>query len=313
MSNGTFTISFDTELIWGRIHLDNYDEFIQRAEKVHIILPKLLKILDTYKVPVTWAVVGHILLESCPPDGHKHPEIIRPHYKNQKADWFANDPGTNEKRDPAWYGKTLLTKIQKYPYHDIGCHTFSHFYWGEKGCSKSAAESDVKLWSKVAKQNKIHASSFVFPKNSIRYLDLLSKYGFTTYRDTDDVWYKKLPSITQTFAQIIDLFLPPLSSTTTPYKNRKLIAIPGSFYFPSGRGIRRYIPKHVRAQKAIAGIDKAIMTGTLFHVWTHPIDFSEDTEKLLHDFEHIVAYAAHKRDEGVLNIAHMKTVSETLL
>lgn len=310
MNKGILTISFDTELIWGRVHLSNYDQFISRAEKVHKTIPRLLTMLDTYQIPVTWAVVGHIFLDRC--NSH-HSDIKRPDYKNMNRDWFAEDPGSDEKKAPAWYGKSILKKIQKYGYHDIGSHTFSHFYWGEEGCTKECAESDLKAWVALASKANIDAKSFVFPKNSVNHLSLLPKYGFKIYRGPDKNWYDSTPSYIHTLLQAVDLFLPIAPKTNTLRKIDKLFVTTGSLYFPSGRGIRSKIPIGVRSTKAKRGIDSAINNREIFHLWTHPIDFSEDTEKLLHDFEDILKYAAEKREAGKIEIKTMKELTKKVI
>lgn len=306
MKKGTLCISIDTELIWGRTHLKNIDEFTQRAKKDWKTIPAILKLLKKYQAPTTWALTGHMFLDHC--DGI-HKEIIRPNYSWSESDWFKFDPGTNQSKNPEWYGKGLFQLIKQQKMHEIGCHTYSHFVWGDPNFSAVSAETDIAAWTLLAKKNGVKSYSFVFPRNSVGYLPILSKYGFTTYRGVDQTWYKNSPKVLQHFFQILDFLLPLSPETVTPQKTGKVINIPGSYYFPSARGIRKYIPKGMRAWKAKKGIDKAISKGEIFHLWTHPVDFSDQTPKLMSDFEEILNYASKKVNEGKLEIKTMKDIS----
>ncbi len=306
MKKGTLCISLDTELIWGRVHLHNIDSFKSRARKDWKTIPEILTLLKKYSAPATWAVTGHMMLKSC--DGC-HLDLVRPRYKNQEFDWFKYDPGTDEKQNPDWYGKSLFLKIKSTPKQEIASHTYSHFFWGQEGCTHESAESDMNAWIRVAKSYGITATSFVFPKNSVGHLSLLKKNGFTTYRGPDINWFSTAPNIFKHILQILDFLLPVSPSSVKVSKNAGLINIPGSYYFPSARGIRKYIPKGLRAYKAKRGIDSAIKKGEIFHLWSHPIDFADQTSKLMYDFEEILAYANKKVVEGKLEIKSMKEIS----
>src|SRR5581483_5783091 len=180
MIKGTFCLSFDVELLWGR-HDINYKDFIARVEKERYIIDSLLAILNKYHVSATWAFVGHVMLEECQKhNGQKHPEIIRGNFPWVNKDWFDLDPCSTLKRYPTWYGKDILEKVKKVKSHDIGSHSFSHVQFGNPGCSTKCAESEVKKCVEIAKRNNIQLRSFVFPYNSVGHLDILKKYGFAT-------------------------------------------------------------------------------------------------------------------------------------
>ena len=56
---GTFCISIDTELLWGRKDL-NYKHFIPKIKKERKIIKRLLALLNKYQIPATWAIVGRL-------------------------------------------------------------------------------------------------------------------------------------------------------------------------------------------------------------------------------------------------------------
>lgn len=199
-----------------------------------------------------------------------------------------------EEGDSLWSGKDLISWIKKQKNQEIASHSYSH-------------EDFTKITKEKANQEfkKPKALSFVFPRNHIAYLDLLKKNGFLAYRGADE---------TNTSTHIVQLIkllfkVPPKTNIPT-YKNG-LLNIPGSMYFVSNRGPRKYIPYGIRLRRAKSGIDKAITKKEIFHLWFHPVDFADGTKSLMMEFEKILEYASKKRQEGSLNIKNMyQTVKE---
>lgn len=79
-SPAQFVISIDTELAWG----SNYDEKILKSrqeafKKTRAAIDQILSLFEKYQISVTWAIVGHLMLENCSKEnGIKHPDIVRP-------------------------------------------------------------------------------------------------------------------------------------------------------------------------------------------------------------------------------------------
>jgi peptidoglycan/xylan/chitin deacetylase (PgdA/CDA1 family) len=299
MTIGTFCISFDTEILWGRHDLP-FDSFVHKSDKERVIISSLLKLLSKYNISATWAVVGHLFLDQC--DGN-HSEIVRPTYKHI-TDWFAADPGTNIKQNPHWYGKDIVNMINKSKNQEIACHTFSHVIFGDPGCTKECAISEIKACLNLASKEKIKLKSFVFPRNKIGHLDLLKENNFVSYRGQDGKVSK--------YNQALDLL--PFSKVQTfkPYCQNGLVNIPGSFYFPSARGAKRYIPTKIRFLKAKQGIDQAIARNEVFHLWTHPVDFADNMVSLLYEFEEILKYADQKIKQGQLKSKTMEQIANDI-
>lgn len=307
MKKGIFCISFDTELLWGRHDL-GYESFIKRAKSERAIIHRLLALLEKYTIPATWAIVGHLFLERCAStNGIKHPEIVRPSYPWVKNDWFESDPAGNIVQNPEWYGKDIVKDIMKTGLHEIGSHSFSHVVLGHKGCDRKCAESEIATCKKLAINMGIKLVSFVFPRNSIGHLEILRKNGFIAFRGQDAVRFK-LPGLLKPLGLVLELFIPLPPPTSKPINQKGLINIQGSMYFVSARGIRKYIPGTIRSGKAIKGIDSAINKREVFHLWTHPGDFTDQRPVLFDELESILKYASQKRSAGYLEI---KTMGET--
>ena len=295
MGRGIFCISIDLELLWG-VHDVDYRKHAASVSKVRVIVKRLLTLFEKYDVGATWAAVGHLYLSSCKPvHGVKHPEIVRPKYSWFTDDWFAPDPATNIKHDPLWYGEDIIDLIRKHKKQELASHSFSHIIFGDTGCSRRAAESDIKMAVKLAAKKRVKLSSFVFPRNSEGYHEVLTKQGFKAFRGDDPYWYKGTGGMYKPL-MLVDMLLlrtPPCSRPTR--HSSGLLNIPGSMLFVSRDGFRKRIPMACRTQRAKKGIDRANNTGTVFHLWFHPMNFSSDTEEMFKGLEEVLAYAKKQK------------------
>lgn len=307
MSQAYFCLSIDLELLWGRHDL-NYQPFIHPSARERPIIVELLKLFKQFEIPATWASVGHLFLANCNPhQGIKHPEITLP---NNSFSWFSNDPSTSLNRDPLWYGKDIIRILRDSPGQEIGCHSFSHPDFTDSKMTREWAESELIACLKLAQENKIELKSFVYPRNRIRFTELLFKYGFSAYRGSDPQ-EPKIPSFLLNIWQLIDLLLC-IPHTTHALPEKQILNLPASMYFPSQRGLKKYIPAGLRLKKAIRSIDQAIEKGEIFHMWFHPIDIMSDSDNLLKELKSILEYASNKAASGQLRIRNMSQIAEEM-
>lgn len=187
-------ISADFELAWAARYDKSLAQPIVRAlklaERERRNIPFILDICERFSIPVTWATVGHLFLETCKPiNGRKHAEIPPvKHYKGSfwdfnGNDWFEYDPCTNDKCDPLWYAPDLIKLIlQSKAEHEIGCHTFSHIDCRDGVCPPELIRAELQLCKKLASGYGLTLASFVHPGHTIGNLDILEQEGFTNYR-----------------------------------------------------------------------------------------------------------------------------------
>jgi hypothetical protein len=71
--------------------------------------------------------------------------------------------------------------------HDIGVHGYSHKSFPK--LSYEQAENELELSASLLKDFGIFPKSFIYPRNEIAYLDLLSKFGYQCYRDRGDAFH----------------------------------------------------------------------------------------------------------------------------
>jgi peptidoglycan/xylan/chitin deacetylase (PgdA/CDA1 family) len=313
-TTGVFTLSLDFELIWGTIDRRGIDGFrhsceVERAE----VIDRLLELLAEFEVPATWAIVGHLCLAGCSPvGGCKHPEIVRPKHSWVTGDWFDHDPGGNEGTAPLFFGRSLIQKIRGCSVtQEIGSHSFSHVIFGDPGCSRSTAESELRESVRAARDLGIELRSFVFPRNSVGHLDIFPDYGFTCFR-AEPASIKR-PATSQ-LARLIRL-IETLTASRPAVGLPELTAsgmwnIPASMIYVPMHGMRRFLPMSLRVRRAVRGLERAAEESKIFHLWFHPTNLADGIEYMFRGLRQILQHAANLRAEGRLVFRSMGQIAD---
>ncbi len=310
----TFALTFDTELIWGSIDRGTPAQFERRYPDVRGAIAGIVRLLQTYEVSATWAVVGHLFLERCQRDesGTAHPSLISPAPDAAAARWCQADPGTSRGRDPLFYGNDILDLLAAgRTVQEIGCHSFFHVPYDDPAMTTDVVRSDLAECKRAAAARGIKLTSFVFPRNEEAHHEALRAEGFTAFRGADPTWHAAIGSTAGRLAHLVDQAMaipPPVSvpKQTLP----GLWNIPGSMLLLHTSGVRRAVPLGARVAKARAGLRKAERDGGVFHLWTHPFNIASDSAFMLEALERILREAALMRDRGVLDIEPMRTIAE---
>ena len=314
---GVLVISIDLELAWGVFDLPDMAGFLPAIRQTREIVGELLSLFRRQRVSATWAIVGHLFLDRCQrQDGAIHPEITRPHHPWFPHDWFRDDPGADRAAAPLWYGDDLVSAIQQAtPPQENASHSFCHMLYGDPGCSREAATSDLREACRVARVHGIAPVSFVFPRDLPGHLDVLAAHGFLCYRGRPSWWFRRLRGrrLVQAGHLLDDLLGLPPATVRPRLEDCGLVNIPGSMLFRHARGIRRIIPASSRVRKARAGIRRAVEGGEVFHLHFHPWNFGWNRGPLMVAFSRIVEAAAAERDAGRLEILSMGEVARRVL
>jgi peptidoglycan/xylan/chitin deacetylase (PgdA/CDA1 family) len=319
---GVFTISLDFELMWGSFDSPKLRRFVSHFGRggsdgfaeTRAIVERLLALFSRYDVRVTWATVGHLFLESCEARaGVKHPEMPRPRHSWFGRDWYEFDPCKSQREEPLWYGRDMVLKIlAAEPRHDVGSHSFSHVIFGDAGCTREVAEAEVRRCVELAGEFGLKLESFVFPRNRHGYLDVLREHGFSVTRGESPFWFAKFRSRTLRRAgHVLDDLLAFTPDCGLPsWSPSGLWVAPVSMFLQSMDGARRLIPAGSRVRKALKGIERAVRERTLFHLSFHPTEnLCFRTDEMFRALEEIVAHAARRRDEGVLEVMTMADIA----
>ena len=307
LNQGVFTLSIDFELIWGTLDLFGPERFRAACTlEREVIVDRLLDLLAEFEITATWCVVGHLFLDRC--EG-RHQEIVRPSHSWLHGDWFEHDPGSDLERDPIFYGRDLVEKILacRVP-QEVGSHSFSHVIFGDPGCSRATAESELTACVGLARERGLQLRSFVFPRNLVGHLEVLRAYGFDCYRGPEPHWYERwnLPGTVKRLAHLWDVMVAAQPPVVLPeYSSAGLWNIPGSMiYFPM-HGMRRYIPLGQRITRARKGLEAAAQQNRIFHLWFHPTNLADETESMFAGLRAIFARVSELRSAGRLQVRSM--------
>ncbi|MCD4828957.1 MAG: polysaccharide deacetylase family protein [Candidatus Cloacimonetes bacterium] len=286
-ARGALLFSADFELAWAYRYSKTCNDPLGMAQRTRDNFPALLKLFETYDIPVTWATVGHLFLRSCNRVDHDWMRRI-PHFDDHwrftSGDWFDHDPGTDWKRDPHWYAPDLLEAIFASPVdHEIGCHSFSHMDFSDRNCPPEVADDEIKACVETAREWGIELKSMVFPGGTYGNVEILKKHGFTNYR-------RKSQCVLH-----------------YPYIDEMGLVVSPS----KGLGDNEFGWSHDYMIKNLCShIDKAIKTRTCVHFWFHP---DIDSWFLATIMPSLLRYAASRRESGDLWIATMADCADYML
>jgi len=284
---GGMIISADFELGWAWRYSKTNPHPDKMAALARKNFPKIIQILDEYDIPITFATVGHLFLESCKKGDHDWMERIPyfdDHWQYTKGDWYDCDPYTNWENAKNWYAPDLVKMIQGAKAgHELATHTFTHIDFSNKNCPSKVAEDEMKACIDVMKPYGVRPESIVFPGGTYGNIKTLKKMNFKIYRKNTSV------DLAYPYYDDFGLIVTPTSTGFMKQHNWS-----ASYY------IKRY-KKH---------INKAIKTGTIAHFWFHP---SVDEWTLNNVMPEVLQYAAEKREKGDLWIGTMKQIADHIL
>jgi peptidoglycan/xylan/chitin deacetylase (PgdA/CDA1 family) len=173
---GTLTLSIEVELGWGFHDMDGGDQYFSpRRERETEYLDRLLALCDELQIPITFDVVGHLLLSDC----------NRSHGDGYPDGWFDADPGTNRDEDPLFYAPDLVEMIEEADVdHEICTHTFSHVLCDE--VSDDVLRQELQHAEELHKRAGVgKPRSFVPPRHRPVSNGLLREHGIETIRVAD--------------------------------------------------------------------------------------------------------------------------------
>ncbi len=251
----------------------------------------LLKLFQKYKIPATWAIVGHLFLDHCEKkDGVPHKDMPR-----FKEDWYFSDPCTDIEKDPLYYGRDIVEDILASSVkHEIGYHSFSHVVFSK--CSREVAKAEIKEGIKLAKNFGITLKSFIFPKNKIGHIDLLKKYGFEIYRGENLGRYALSQNmLIRKFNGTIDKIIAPPAE---PKWKDGIWEIPSSMFFCDPQ------IKFSLLLRAKIGLRRAMRSKKVFHIFLHPHNLLMHSS-LKDDLDKFLGIVARKRDEDKIQVMTM--------
>jgi len=291
---GLFVISLDTELAWGSFDTGEFSQHETAYQNTRSVIQDLCSLFDAYNMPTTWALVMH-LLEDC--DGHS--QCPRPQF--EWVNWYDELPCITGVDQNIWHTPDILRMIESTKVeHEIGLHGYTHMILGDPGCTPEAAQYEINKAIQIANRWDIDPQTYIFPRNNIGHLDILSKSGLSYYRGVDSYWYEKFSySVVQKPMRFIDETFKRAPPVVSPRRKEDgLVELPGSQILRPYNGPWKYSPKNSQLSRAKKGLSKAARTGNIFHLWFHPFNLSLNKSNHLNLVNDILAHASQLRRDG---------------
>lgn len=286
--NGVFVISLDFELLWGVWDVTTKKKYGANIWGVKEVIPGLLELFARYDVKVTFATVGFLFAKN-------KLELLsflpakKPAYSNNEYNVYStelNSVGNNENDDPYHFGYSLLEQIKQSP-HEIGTHTFSHYFCLEEGQSPGDFDADIKAAKKIAEANGITLTSLVFPRNQVnsRYFSVLRDNGINVYRDNQPSWIYKPRKLAAEnlfirICRFLDAVLPISGYNTYPISKENTLPVNIS----ASRFLKPYNKKltwleKLKLNRILNEMTWAAKKKHLYHLWWHPHNFGMNIDE----------------------------------
>jgi len=277
-SPAAVSISADFEMAWGWRSRPG-PECASKAANERRNVPSLLRALEEYRIPITWATVGHLFLESCTRGncGLAHADMPRPP-RNERwdGDWYRHDPCANVNEAPAWYAPDLIATILSSSVgHELASHSFSHIDFSVTTSTPELVRMEISACIKAMDPFGIRPRSLVFCHNRMgyQYSDLLYEMGIIVVRHRDSRSRLAYPERTA-------------SGLYKLYESMNL----------------RLATYYNYVDKAKIFIDEAIRRGDAYHMWFHPSDEPNVFEEA---FIPILDHIDSQRGKGLVWVSTM--------
>jgi len=306
----TFVFSVVVEALWGVFFVRRHREDREAARGAREAVPAILRLLDERRLPATFAFVGHLLLDRCPPRGAglPHPEIPRARPPWWTDDWFAFDPCSSEAEAPDWYGRSLVDAVAASPGgHEVASHGFSHAVFEEAHMPADAARAELDASRAAGRAAGHDLRSFVYPQNVVGHRALLAPAGFACYRapDGDEPQRAGPPGGARRAVRLARHLAASEPPVGRPRRVDGLVEIPSSMPIVGAEGIRVLISRRARVARARRGLEAARREGAVFHLWTHPHAFAGRGAGVLDSLAETLDGVASLRDRGEVEVRTM--------
>jgi hypothetical protein len=311
---GLFVVSIDVELAWGQVHHGAGTRPNTLFDQERQSVAALLELMERHEISATWAVVGHLFLDECKPvDGWQHPEVKRADYPWFSGDWFGEDPGTSMEEDPRWYGRDLIEAIESCPVpQEIGSHSFSHQIIGDVACDADVFRSELSASRRAADALGVDLQSFVYPRNSIAYGEVLTEQGFAAYRGKTPPRFPGRSALVRRALALADSISPMRATAVRPSLHEGLCNVPQTYLFDPDSGLAVLLGRRLWPKLISRRVDQAARHGSLFHLWFHSHDIAKAPERALSSLDQVFRVVNRERRAGRLVNMTMGQVAEAM-
>lgn len=322
MSNGKFVISLDFETHWGFFDNRTIEDSRSQLLNITVVIDKLLDISKQHNVGITFATVG-MLFAKDKNDIKKYIPKQKPNYFNNALNAYDLLEGITANDEKIYFAQDLVTKIKNDPLHEVGTHTFCHYYCHEKGQNLNDFKADIDSAITIAKSLDIQTKSIVFPRNQVQndYLKICEDSGIETYRG--NCWFNFnndsrkliLKEYCLVLLRVIDSYFNISGSNSFKlenhnFKDSKLINIPASRFLRPYNSRLKFM-ESLKVNRIKKAMTKAAKQNKVYHLWWHPHNFANDINENFKNFSEILQhYDTLKTKYGFESITMQKLGEE---
>lgn len=287
---GTLTLSFDTELGWGGIESGRWRQRQDQGTygRAREAIKTLLREMDVLEIPATWAAVGGLLERPGRHDLDHLPPPAR----------LAVQTALREGDEATFHAPGLIEAILgARTSHELACHTYSHTRFTYPGVDEEFVRKDLSRFTAVLPEEAGPPKSLIFPNNEEAFLEQVAARGLTIYRS-----HNSLPVAKNRVVYLLNCTLRGAPLSCTSKAPAGLWRSDASMLFATRPRRPDTLPYVYR--KASRGLEVAVRTGGVLHVWTHPYNFALSWG-LLRVFVAFLRLSARLRDRGQLELRTM--------
>jgi peptidoglycan/xylan/chitin deacetylase (PgdA/CDA1 family) len=300
-SNGTFLISLDFELHWGRchsydLHAGNIDLYLNTRRTIF----SMLKLFEQHDISATWAAVGMLFNESMDEWMANKPALL-PGYQNKTVctyTWVEKNIGRLRGLEKALFAKEIILAIAACPAQELGTHTYSHYFCAEPGQNAMQFEADLKMAKRMADSLGIQMVSLVFPRNQFNqeYLSVCKRVGLRVVRSNPAVWYwnpRPASSLSQRAARLADTYLPIPPNKTFVWNKAHHAELP--VQLPASRIFKPWTPgagalNKIKLKRILQEMTLAARSQRAYHIWWHPHNFGHHPQPCIRELEIVLRH-----------------------
>lgn len=276
---GSAIFSVEVELGWGYHDLQRPNKYATLSESRDAeteALERLLTLCDQFEIPITFDVVGHLMLNDC----------SGTHRGEYPTDWFGADPSTDVESDPLFYAPDLIEMIEAAEVdHEICTHTFSHAL-GEK-FTPTQLDSDLKRAQDLHRERFGQpAESIVPPRHQQMDSEILKQNEIRVIRQTIGKMPETKPALLKWYFSrnhpvmepvrdggLVTTYTSVTQSMTAPY-----ISHGQGTVHPVLRSIPLHLRKYIHRKYVKDALDRAATENKHVHLWTHLHDMANEAQ-----------------------------------
>ena len=301
MKNGKFVISLDFELHWGFFDNRTLEDCRSQLLNINTVIDKLLQMSKEYNTSITFATVGMLFAKDKETVLDYVPKL-KPNYTNKALDSYELLRGIEQKDQVIYFAQELVKNIENDPLHEVGTHTFCHYYCHEKGQNIQDFKADIESAIAIAKALNIETKSIVFPRNQVQqdYLKVCENLGIETYRGNcwfnfnNDARKLILKEYGLILLRVVDSYFNISGSNSFKLKDHntkdaKLINIPASRFLRPYNSRLKFI-ESLKVRRIKKAMTKAAKRNEVYHLWWHPHNFANNIEENFKNYSSILKH-----------------------